>query len=408
MRPLNIQTERDFAPLEAEWDGLLSASRQDGPFLRLDWVRSWWETFGEGELSVLTCRDGRGRLVGLLPGYTTRRGRVLPARTLRLLGDHDVGSTGLTPFADPAVEDEVFQQLADHVRSAEWDFLDLRFMDPAHAFFGTISDGRRVRVNRDCAACPRIGLPDDWDGYLKHLTKHMRHEVRRSRRRVEERGITFELVTGQDVLPEAVDDLLRLYEGRMRTVLGPAFALPEAHRTFTLRTMRTLLAEGRLRLMFMRQDDRRLAALYVLRHGDTMYAELTAFDEEAGRQDVSRALWGYALEAAIAEGCRVFDTLLGDQDYKHNWGVTDLRQLSEVRVYNASLSAEVRRGHDALVALSDRGSTSASRRPSAAAAATAPDEAAPRRDGAQRDDHDPIVLPPDHDIMWSKPGHAES
>src|SRR5947208_1473289 len=49
----------------AEWNALAAAQRS--PFLTVEWLTAWWESFGHGEPAVLTVRDdGTLRAAALL------------------------------------------------------------------------------------------------------------------------------------------------------------------------------------------------------------------------------------------------------------------------------------------------------------------------------------------------------
>lgn len=347
-----------FDALKSQWDALLSASRQDNPFLRFKWQRAWWDVFGgeatddPAELRILTCREGED-LLGVLPTYVARTGRLVPARAVRLLADADVGSTGLGPFAHPDAEDVVMDRLVQRMfaRSAEWDVLDLRYVDPEQSFYRLVTADRSTgtadaRITDRCDSCPRTALPGDWDEYLGGLSKHMRHEVRRSMRRVRERGLEPELIESPGSLPSAIDDYHRLHEERMREKSGGAYEVSEASRRFTRRAMTDLLDEGALRLWFLTRDGKRLAALYQLRHGDTLFAVQSGFAAEV-RQDAQRALWAHTIKHAVEEGCSTLDMLLGDQHYKHEWGADDATMLSRVRIYGRTPRGAARSGRDA-------------------------------------------------------------
>jgi len=362
VRIATIDSEQEFALLAPEWDALLRRSLHNGPFLRHHWLQAWWETYGVGRLNVVTLRRG-GDLIGVLPTFTATAGRLPPARVTRFLGDEGVGSTGLSPFALPEVEHDAFERFSQHLLARHSDVVDLRFMDEHSAFFGMLEHGGTARVYDDCGSCPRIELPGDWDTYLGSLSKHMRHEVRRSQRRVTERGLELEVISDAGALPDAVDDFLRLHEGRMRSKEGAAFVVPEAYAAFTRRVMSTLLDEGSLRLMFLRLGDRRLAAIYLLRDGDTMFAEQSGFDETEARSDALRTLWAYAIRGAIEEGCSMLDMLIGEQRYKSEFGADNIRRLSHVRAYNPTLRGLARRARDA--AVEARRDSSAASEPSA-------------------------------------------
>ena len=92
-RPYTTEIVTDAAAFERlapEWDELLEDSDQQVFFLRWHWNWLWWQYFAPegGELHVLCCRDGNGRLAGVAPFYK-RQHRFLSvpiARELVMLG----------------------------------------------------------------------------------------------------------------------------------------------------------------------------------------------------------------------------------------------------------------------------------------------------------------------------------
>src|SRR5207245_9826395 len=78
LSPAELQLEVISAPdrfhsIGHEWDRLVARSAVDQTFLSHTWLRTWWESFGEGtQLHVSTLRDG-GELVAAAPLMRTRR-----------------------------------------------------------------------------------------------------------------------------------------------------------------------------------------------------------------------------------------------------------------------------------------------------------------------------------------------
>src|SRR5881296_2250230 len=56
-----------FLEMESEWNDLVQKAKIDHPFLRHEWVRSWWQCFGTGKtLHIVTASRG-GQLVAIAP-----------------------------------------------------------------------------------------------------------------------------------------------------------------------------------------------------------------------------------------------------------------------------------------------------------------------------------------------------
>src|SRR5437667_8473843 len=61
VRVETISDYKSFLDLEPVWNDLVEAAGIDHPFLTYEWVRTWWECFGEGkQLHILVVKDGTG------------------------------------------------------------------------------------------------------------------------------------------------------------------------------------------------------------------------------------------------------------------------------------------------------------------------------------------------------------
>jgi CelD/BcsL family acetyltransferase involved in cellulose biosynthesis len=349
MRVRTVDDIGSFTDLKEPWNRLVAACPGTRPFLTHEWLDAWWRSFGAGHrLAILLCEDDGG-LAGALPLYHGI-GRFLPLRTLRLMGDEGPGAVGLGPFALPGAQAEVAEQLAAHLRSrGDWETLCFRGCDEGVAAIERAivgGGGGFSAVQADGSASPQIALPSSWEAYRAGLSKHRRWDISRARRKAEELGVSLETVSSADELPGACDDLVRLLESRMRHVIGPRFHIDRPTDRFLHLILPSLLAQGRLRLTFLVADGRRIAAEFQVRHEDTMYALIGGFEQEYASFEVSKALFGMAVESAIAEGCTLLDFGAGVQEYKLRWGVTNLKRFVDLRVYAPTARGRLKQSVD--------------------------------------------------------------
>lgn len=359
MMSLSIEVIRDtdrFAALQPEWDRLLKSSPQDCPFLAHMRLFAWWELFGgDKRLYVVTCRDESGELVGVLPAYLKTVGRRVTARSLHLLADRDVGSTNLGPFALPQRQADVIDALKAHLRERPraWDVLDFAYVEAHDPFFLAVKDSPAVRIVPKCGSTQRILLPRDWESYRASLSKSKRLALNAAINKSNRLGDRIEMIAEADQLPSALEDLWRLHEMRMTKKMGPEFDVNPRYRLFVERVARQMLAEGRLRLAFLRRDDERVAVVYQFVYGNAMYGEKSGFDPSDKSADLLRPLIGGQIREAIENGYAIYDLMLGDEPYKQGWGVNEVQHFSHVRVYDRSLYGRLRQGRDALAARLD-------------------------------------------------------
>jgi hypothetical protein len=71
-----LRTPAEMDHLAAEWNELLANSASHVPFLRHEYLSSWWRTLGggewsRGELYVVVARLENGALAGVAPLFST-------------------------------------------------------------------------------------------------------------------------------------------------------------------------------------------------------------------------------------------------------------------------------------------------------------------------------------------------
>src|SRR5829696_10388336 len=91
-----VDDSRGFAELEEEWEDLHRQCPRATPFQSWAWLYSWWEYYGQDyELRLITLRNSRGLLVGILPFMIECRSTF--ASRLLFVG------TGLSDYLDIVV-----------------------------------------------------------------------------------------------------------------------------------------------------------------------------------------------------------------------------------------------------------------------------------------------------------------
>lgn len=310
-----------FSSLAGEWNGLVEASAGNTVFATWDWQKAWWDSFGpDYRLHLVTVRDG-GRLVGLAPlMWTELAGR--PA--LRL-----IGGTEVADYLDFVIvrgqESEVLPVLIEALEP-EWQLLDLHGLpaaSPTRSLLRQLAQERGWSLTETVEdRCPVVVLADTWDGYLNSLDKKDRHELRRKLRRLEGADVSARYVrlTDPAELPAAVHDFARLH--RLSSGDKAGF-MDEAMEQFFLRLAKAMFARGWLDLSFLEVEGRRVACNYAFTYGDGVYLYNSGYDPAYSSLSVGVLVVAYGIQAAIAQGKRLYDFLQGDEPYKYDFGAKD-------------------------------------------------------------------------------------
>lgn len=321
-----------FEVLAAEWNDLVARTRFNSIFLTHEWQTTWWASLGQGDLWIVAFRCPQSRaLVGIAPLFlhTLESGPDAGKRQFNLVGCIEV-SDYLDIIAERDREQEVYAALLAWLHSPEapaWDIVDICNLPEASLTYQLLptlaaSFGLQAPVIQEDTA-PQFHLPMRYEEYLQtQVDKKQRHEIRRKQRRAErEATVGLYLVGPEHVLEAEVDDFIALQ--RASRADKAEFMTPQMRRFF-LAIARRMLEAGWLRLFFLTINGDKAATLFAFEYDRRFWLYNSGYDPDAHAQlSPGWVLLSYAIQYAIVTGCRVFDFMQGDEEYKYRFGASD-------------------------------------------------------------------------------------
>ncbi len=321
-------SDAQFAASKPAWDDLLALSEADPLFMSWDWQWRWW-THHAGmlgaKLRVLAVYAG-DELVALAPFYlhTVVVRRFSRVRRIELIGiawrdARAFFSDYLDVIAARGWEPSVLEALAGWLEAEpEWDELVLcgiRSSGLACRFAG--QELRRLAYVREVdpmrAWC--APLPARFEDYVAGLEAEVRRKLFNQRRKLKEPDIQY-------AQPGDIGEYLGQLASYSAKRWGGGAPAEDPQTAFLLGLGEALAARGELRLSRLVTAEGPRSILYAVRRNDTVYYVQSAF-EPVGSRGVSLGYlhFGYAIEAACAEGAAQFDFLAGEgrhRDYKQD------------------------------------------------------------------------------------------
>jgi CelD/BcsL family acetyltransferase involved in cellulose biosynthesis len=319
---LEVISERaSFAALEHEWDALVERT-DDQPFFRHGFLRLWLEHFGpRNSLCLFTLRNAEGRLVAVLP-LVLRRTRVYGMPVRELASASNLHSCRFDLVAeDPAQASSVFLEALAARR--DWDVL--RLVDVPEGGAGEAFGAAAGQAGLACGSWPSIRspfitLPDAADNSFEYGSTKFRANLRRRRRRLQERGqITLERIEGGPSLQRHLEDGLRLEASGWKGSAGTAIRQDPDTLGFYLALAHHAAARGMLRLWVMRLDGWAIAFHFALEHGGRYLLLKPAYDESLAACSPGQLLMQDVLADCVERGLREFDFLGPDMPWKRDW-----------------------------------------------------------------------------------------
>ena len=350
--PLVVDVFRDFKGLDrlrTSWD---EAVLQAGGsiYMTYDWVRVWWESYGDGaELRLFVFSAGE-KIVAIVPIYIDTLGWApLQLRLARLVG------ANIPPkvfrVAVPASHaTEVFAKVLAHLFVQEkCDVLS----------FGPVSEMDAAN-NSLQSACDQFAhlltlmvtpqgvhsvydLPADIEEYYGTLRKSERKNRRKLELRMlkKEYDTRVEIVSDPALVPGVFEHFAEQHRQQWRAEGRTGHFRAWPHALAFHRALVTAQADqGRVRFIRILANENVIASEYVFAFGDRYYAELTSrdIDPKWDRFSLGPTSTVAILTQGISDGVQHVESGLGHYDYKVRLGAKERAALTFRVVASSSLS----------------------------------------------------------------------
>jgi CelD/BcsL family acetyltransferase involved in cellulose biosynthesis len=334
MHIAKIRSLQEITNLEKEWNDLLAISASHVPFLRNEYLTTWWQGMGggewaDGELAVFTARRDDGELMGIAPLFLTpnRDGE----RALMLLGSIEISdyldviarSEDLPDFLG-ALLDYLANEPSLHFQVLDW--YNLLESSPTIPALQTEAEKRGWNfLQQPLQHCPYIPLPGDWEKYICAIDKKQRHEIRRKMRRAEEYYLPVRWYIHEDGadLDNAIESFLDL----MACDPDKAKFLTPSMRTQMHAIIHAAYQAGWLQLVFIEVNGEKGAGYLNFDYMNHIWVYNSGMDFRFKELSLGWVLLGHLLEWANENKRQFFDFMRGDEQYKYRFGAVDRRVM---------------------------------------------------------------------------------
>jgi CelD/BcsL family acetyltransferase involved in cellulose biosynthesis len=341
-----------------EWQALLARSPADPLFLSFEWLSTWWSCFGDslGASPQLLAFYRGYELAGLAPLYrqSVLRSGVLPVHSVQMMGlawrdpepliseylDVIGEEADLAPLREACVRELLAQ--------GAWSEFVIGFTAAGsqwrEAYQRTASGTRHYARELDRSVAYQADLSAGFPAYLAALEQSTRRSLWNLRHRLGHAGeVRLETVAAQGI-GATFEDLNRLHQLRWQR---PAFTGRRLRFHTTL--AERLAARGELALSRLHVAGKVVSVVYDIRKGARQYNIKMAFDPAfSSRVSLGLIHLGFAMEAACAQGVRLYDLLAGPgraNDYKRHLS-QERRALSCVQMLRGRLLPQLYRWRD--------------------------------------------------------------
>ena len=331
-----VRTLEEFALLKEPWNELLACSASHVPFLRHEYLATWWKTLGggewpQGEMLVATAYRDDGSLAGAAPLFHTINRDQQKAFMF-------IGSIEISDYLDLVVcQDDLPEFVRELLRLLNqetipgWEVLDFyNILDTSPtlpALRQAVQDLGWQIQEEPLQHCPYIPLPGDWETYLAGIDKKQRHEIRRKMRRAEEwvnegsEPVRWYFVEDSASLSQEMDDFMNL----MAQDPDKEKFLTPAMRTQMQLAARAAFDNGWMQLAFLSVGSTKNAGYLNFDYQGHIWVYNSGIDYNARELSPGWVLLGHLLKWSNENQRSTFDFMRGDEEYKYRFGGIDRR-----------------------------------------------------------------------------------
>jgi CelD/BcsL family acetyltransferase involved in cellulose biosynthesis len=316
-----------FLDLEPQWNDAVARAGIPHPFLRHEWVRTWWDCFGAGKRLHILVVKADGRIIAIAPlmRESTQMYGIPVRKICFLQNDH----TPRTDFIVAERAADAGRAIWNALRNDRdrWDLLQLNqlprdsatrdaFSSLAHASGGTTGIWRS-------GDSPYLELSGTWDTYFNGLSAKFRSNIRNRMSRLTKLGEpTLEVLRDGDAIRQACDDAWRLENSGWKRDAGTAITSDPAVHAFYTQLADRATRSGWLRLLFLNVGGRRIATSYGAIFQDRLFLFKTGYDPEYATCSPFKLLTYFAVRHAYEEGLTEVDFLGDSEPWKLEWTAT--------------------------------------------------------------------------------------
>lgn len=304
---------------EGQWDELTNKSVTSTFFQGYHWIKIWLKHFASSiQETIIVCIYENEQLIGIAP--FSLNDKSLEFLTISSISDKislsDYGDIIAKVGYERVVWKSVVAALDEYCRLHDCvvRYRYIRELSPSYSILPSIINISPIAID----VAPHIQLPNTWDAYLKKLSNHQRHEIKRKLKNAEQTQLT--LLKG--IANQATaNHFICLARGVHLDSEKQNFFTLEVSAFFT-DLITTLGSLKKLEVNFLCRGKEYVGALIVFLYKDEWLAYNSSYDPQYSYLSPGIVLFSLIMQHAMDRGIYKLDFLRGDEHYKYHLGAS--------------------------------------------------------------------------------------
>ncbi len=285
---MKISTATDFESVPP-WESLLSEQQKHNPFLRREWLTTWWRTLGQGELMIVLAHDEE--LAGFAPLFKHEG-------TIRFAG------YPMSDFMDIVGSHDARREILKYLRSYKHVILE-EIPEQSETLSIGRKNGGSVFFTNECVSLD-TRTHENFQGAVK------KRDIVRHERKLHALGnVTLERIP-KDRMAEHLETYFEFHRKAWKEKGNPSKFEHKKYCDF----FRELAQTMPVCMYALLLDDKPIAYRFCFMYGDTCSLYSTTYDITYAADQPGLILLAKTLEDIRTRGCSRFDFMRGVESYK--------------------------------------------------------------------------------------------
>lgn len=331
IRVEEINSFKDFLSIKEEWNDLLENSPNDMVFLRHEWIKVWWESFGRNKrLTILLARD-KDELLAIAP---------LMYKNILKIGFIENSHTPRTDFILGKRPTDGIEAILRYLCKKNWYLLELKRIPATSPTIKILEDLTEV-MNFPTKVMPSsystICIPitgTNWNEFYGSLSKKFRRNLKVKDKRLEELGeVRYERITNPTELNNLLNECFQVASRSWQGKKGTAISSRRDYHFYS-----NLAGEfgkkGWININLLKIDGKPLSFAYGVVYKKRLDLLKIGFDEEYSSYSPGRQLIKRVLEKSFEERLEKFDFTGPFTSWKSDWNPKEVKSHLVFLIYN--------------------------------------------------------------------------
>lgn len=332
-----ITTLEAFMSLKKEWNSLLASSEINTFFLTFEWIKNWWQCFGDDKhLYILTAKKNNN-LVGIAPLMITKDKKV------RFIG------TPLADYGDFIIneskeknKESVLSAFLEHLlkKNKQWKSIHLDEIQERSSTVPIL----RMLLSKHAAnkflihksiGCMALDFQKSNNKELAKLLK--KRGIRRHIKFLHSHGnLIFKKIENLDEAKKALNTFFEQHIAIWHKKKDPSMFLDERYKKLFEQLTEELLMSGKVIIWAIYLDNHPIAMQFGFEHNKSYITYCQSQDLSYAKQSPGTILYKHFIEEYRNKGLSIVDHSRGTEAYKHRFSNDSWKNM-KVIIHNNNL-----------------------------------------------------------------------